>query len=295
MFGSSCGCAALCNLSDLRILFSTSASEPELGERGPTFGRPILVYFAVLLSLVAVVTGLNVFVDFFRLYLPVAIAVSMWIPAAAGLIAAKSSKISLGRKPPRIRFLALAIIGPLGVCGMIRGALWLSGLETMQINRTGLGVGSASQFLFGLLLSVLSAWGEEIGWRGFLSPLLARRLRFTALVWCSWLPWFLFYLWLFFLAGSFSKPAFGLQLLTVATLLFGLNVLLLWLRIRSSSLWPPVLFHSLHNFFVFNPVTLGLLHGPWLTGDLGLGLACGYLAICIGALWDGSRGRTGDW
>jgi uncharacterized protein len=282
----------LCNLSDLRILFSTSASEPELGERRPTVGRPALIYFAVLLLLMAAVTGLNFLVGFFKLYLPVALAVSMWIPGVAGLIAARSSKISsLSTKSPRIRFLALAVIGPLGVCGMIRGALWLSGLETMQIDLTELGVGSALQILFGLLLSVLSAWGEEIGWRGFLSPLLGRRLRFSALVWCSWLPWFLFYLWLMFLAGSYSKPAFGLQVLTVGSLLFGLNVLLLWLRMRSGSLWPPVLFHALHNFLVFNPVTLGLLHGPWLTGDLGLGLACGYLAICIGALWDGSRGR----
>jgi uncharacterized protein len=239
----------------------------------------------------AVVTGLNVFVDFFRLCLPVALAVSMWIPGVAGLIAARSTKIGLGTKPPGIRSLALAVIGPIGVCGMIRGALWLSGLETMQIDLTELGLGSALQFLFGLLLSVLGAWGEEIGWRGLLGPLLARRLRFTALVWCSWLPWFLFYLWLFFLAGSYSRPAFGLQVLTVGVLLFGLNVLLLWLRMRSGSLWPPVLFHALHNFLVFNPITLGLLHGSWLTGDLGLGLACGYLAICIGALWDGSRGR----
>jgi uncharacterized protein len=240
----------------------------------------------------AVVTGLDFFVGFFRWYLPVALALSMWIPGVAGLIAARSSKISLfGAKPPRIRFLALAVIGPLGVCGMIRGALWLSGLETLQIDLTELGVGSAWQFLFGFFLSVLGAWGEEIGWRGLLSPLLARRLRFTALVWCSWLLWFLFYLWLFFLAGSFSKSALGLQLLTVGALLFGLNVLLLWLRMRSGNLWPPVLFHSLHNFLVFNPITLGSLHRPWFTRDLGLGLACGYLAISIGALWDGNRGE----
>jgi uncharacterized protein len=240
----------------------------------------------------AVVTGLNVFAGFFRLNLPVALAASMWIPGAAGLIAARHSKISLDTKPPRIRFLALAVIGSLGVCGMIKGALWLSGRETLQIDLRELGFGSAWQFLFGFCLSVLSAWGEEIGWRGFLGPLLARRLRFTALVWCSWLPWVLFYLWLFFLADSFSKPAFGLQVLAVGSQLFGLNVLLLWLRMRSGSLWPPVLFHSLPNFGVVNPITLGLLHRPWLTGDLGLGLACGYLAICIGALWDGSRGRA---
>jgi len=115
-------------------------------------------------------------------------------------------------------------------------------------------------------------------------------------VWCSWLPWFLFYLWLFFLAGSYSKSVFGVQALTVGTLLFGLNVLLVWLRMRAGSLWPPVILHAVHNFLVFNPVALAQSHRPWLTGGLGLGIACGYLAICIGPLWDASReGRENEW
>jgi membrane protease YdiL (CAAX protease family) len=94
---------------------------------------------------------------------------------------------------------------------------------------------------------------------------------------------------LFFLAGSYSKPAFGVQVLTIGTLLFGLNVLLVWLRMRAGSLWPAVIVHAVHNFFVFNPVALAQSHRPWLTGGLGLGIACGYLAISIGPLWDASR------
>ena len=251
-----------------------------------------MAFFGLLLFLVAIFTGLNFFFGFFRFYLPVALVLSMWIPGIAGVFAARYSRIRLfGTGRPRIRFLALAVIGPLSVCGIVRGALWLSGLATLQNDSRETGIGSSSQFALGFLFSILGAFGEEIGWRGFLSPLLARRLSFTALVWCSWLPWFVFYLWLFFLAGSYSQSAFGLQVLTIGSLLFGLNVLLVWLRLRTGSLWPPVLFHSLHNLLVFNPVTLGLSHGPLLTGELGLGLACGYLAICIGPLWDGSRHR----
>jgi uncharacterized protein len=240
----------------------------------------------------SVLAGLNFGAALFRFYLPVALVVSMWIPGIAGLIAARYAQISVfGSKLPRIRFLALAVIAPVGVCGIIYGALWLSGLAIFQNDLKEIGVGSSSQFALGLLLSVLGAFGEEIGWRGFLAPLLARRLGFAALAWCTWLLWFLFYLWLFFLAGSYSKPPFTLQVLTIGTLLFGLNVLLVWLRMKTSSLWPPVLFHAVHNFLAFNPVTLAWSHQPWLTGKLGLALACGYLAICIGSLWDGSRER----
>jgi membrane protease YdiL (CAAX protease family) len=77
--------------------------------------------------------------------------------------------------------------------------------------------------------------------------------------------------------------------------MFGLNVLLVWLRMRTGNLWPPLLFHAVHNFLVFNPGALSQSHRPWLTGELGLGIACGYLAICIGSLLDGGRGRIGDW
>jgi uncharacterized protein len=240
----------------------------------------------------AAFTGLSFFAGFFRFDPAIALFVSMWIPGIAGIVAARYLKVRLlGTKRSQIRFLALAVIAPVGVCGIILGALWLSGLETLQIDLREIGVSSVSSLAFGFLFSVLGALGEELGWRGFLAPLLARRLGFTVLVWCSWLPWFLFYLWLFFLAGAYSQSVFGLQVLTIGTLLFGLNVLLVWLRMRTASLWPPLLFHAVHNFLVFNPVMLTQSHRPWLTGDWGLVIACGYLAICLGSLWDGSRAR----
>jgi membrane protease YdiL (CAAX protease family) len=258
-----------------------------------------VIFFAVLLLAMAALTGLSVFTGFLRFYPAVALFVAMWIPGIAGIFAARYSKVRLlGSKRAPIRFLALAVITPVGVCGVILGALWLSGSETLQFDLREIGLGSISLLALGFLFSFLGALGEEIGWRGFLTPLLARRLGFTVLVWCSWLPWFLFYLWLFFLAGSYSKPAVGVQVLTVGTLLFGLDVLLVWLRMRAGSLWPPVILHAVHNFLVFNPVALAQSHRPWLTGGLGLGIACGYLAICIGPLWDASRenGKViGDW
>jgi uncharacterized protein len=282
------------NLSNLRIL--TSASESELNRIGSKAGWSALIFFAVLLLSMAALTGLNFFTGLSRLYPPAAVSVAMWSPGVAGLVAARYAKVRLrGTKRPGLRFLALAVIAPVGVCGIILGALWLSGLETLQIDLREIGVGSIASLLLGVLFSVLGALGEEIGWRGYLTPLLAGWLRFTALVWCSWLPWFLFYLWLFFLAGSYSQSAFGLQVMTLATLLFALNVLLVWLRMRTGNLWPPLLFHAIHNFLVFNPVALTRSHQPWLTGELGLGIACGYLAICLGAFWDGSQRRNRDW
>lgn len=272
---------------NLRNLHTITSSERDFNDERSAPRWTGLAFFGLLCLLVAALTALNFFLGAFRFYLPGALVVSMWIPGVAGLIAARYAQISVfGSRLPRIRFLALAVIAPVGVCGIIHGALWLSGLAIFQ---NGLKDLVGSQLALGILFSVFGAIGEEIGWRGFLAPLFARRFGFAALVWFTWLPWFLFYLWMFFLAGSFSKPAFTLQVLTIGTLLFGLNVLLVWLRLKTGSLLPPVLFHTLHNFLAFNPVTLASSHRPWLTGELGLALACGYLAICIGSLWDGSR------
>jgi uncharacterized protein len=275
------------NLGNLQTITS---SEAGLSETKSGVGWRAFAFFLLLALLMAALSGFNLFASIFRICLPAALVLSMWIPGMAGLIAARYAKISIfGSRLPRIRFLALAVIAPVGVCGIVYGALWFSGLAILQNDLHD--VGSSWQFALGFLLAVVGALGEEIGWRGFLAPLLARRLGFAAVVWCGWLPWFLFYLWLFFLAGSYSKTAFELQIATIGTLLFGLTVLLVWLRLKTGSLWPPVLFHAMHNVLAFNPVTLASSHRPWLTGKFGLALACGYLAICVGSLWDGSRER----
>src|SRR5258708_12366165 len=96
----------------------------------------------------------------------------MWIPGIAGLIAARYAQISVfGLKLPRIRFLALAVIAPVGVCGIIHAALWLSGLAIFQNDLKEIGVGSSSQFALGLGFSFLGAFAEQIGWPRFLAPI----------------------------------------------------------------------------------------------------------------------------
>lgn len=253
---------------------------------------PALFFFGVLLLSGAFLTGLDLFLPVFKLHTSLAITISMWVPGVAGIVTARHYRVSLfGPKRSQIRFLVLAAVCPISVCGIVRGALWLSGLSVMQNDLSQMGLAAGAPLTLSFLLCFAGALGEEIGWRGLLVPLLARRLDFTGLVWCSWLVWFLFYLWLFFVAGAYSKTGFGLQLGAIGSLLFGLNVLLIWLRMKSGSLWPAVIFHAIHNLLAFDPVALGSAKTPWLTGELGLGLACGYLAICFGALWDGSQKR----
>ena len=112
---------------------------------------------------------------------------------------------------------------------------------------------------FGLVISCLSALGEEIGWRGFLVPELAKNFSFTKTALISGGIWALWHypLILFANYNNSSAPAwFGLFCFTVMVL--GISFAFAWLRLKSGSLWTGVIFHASHNLFIqnfFTPLT----------------------------------------
>ncbi|HWJ52057.1 MAG TPA: CPBP family intramembrane glutamic endopeptidase, partial [Propionibacteriaceae bacterium] len=90
------------------------------------------------------------------------------------------------------------------------------------------------------LLLCIFALGEEIGWRGFLWPLMRRRLSFLASTAIMSVVWWIYHAGLIF-AGWFGFvggiPAFTVGLLGFV-LFFGV------LTERSRSVWPSVLAHG---------------------------------------------------
>jgi membrane protease YdiL (CAAX protease family) len=96
------------------------------------------------------------------------------------------------------------------------------------------------------LLGCISALGEEIGWRGFHSPLMRRRLTFvasTALmsgIWWIYHAGLIFAGWYGFIGGI---PAFTMGLL-------GFVLFVGVLTERSRSVWPSVLAHGFWNGLV---------------------------------------------
>ena len=116
-------------------------------------------------------------------------------------------------------------------------------------------------------LALASALGEGIGWSGFLAPRLAARYGFTkaalitGAIWASWhFPILLFsdYFGNASLPAWFALPCFVIQVL-------GLSVIMLWLRLRSGSLWTGALISASVN--VFNGLAFAPLTAPrgWIT------------------------------
>jgi membrane protease YdiL (CAAX protease family) len=124
--------------------------------------------------------------------------------------------------------------------------------------------------------SCATALGEEIGWRGFLVPQLAKVTSFTnvsllsGLVWSAW-----HYPILLFADYNSGTPAwFGLTCFTV--MVVGISFVFAWMRLKSGSLWTGMFLHASHNLWIqgiFDPLTTDTGKTRFVIGEFGIGLA----------------------
>ena len=201
-----------------------------------------------------------------------------WCVAAGALLACALLRIDMGtlgwRWPPW-RWQMLGYATPLLFCLIGYAAVWATGLggfpngKTVESLKASIGIPSLSTSQVILLWTFLSltagtvrgtvgALGEQIGWSGFLSPRLAERYGFTRAAFVTGAIWVVWHLPILFFANFdtaspvwFSLPCFVIELL-------GMSVIILWLRLRTGSVWPGALAHASFNLWnqeVFAPLT----------------------------------------
>lgn len=198
-------------------------------------------------------------------------AILMWCPAVAALWVRKTyyrGEKLLGWNPCGFSFLLTAVVLPVLYLGASYGIYWLvsgaSRLGTLNpvaaavsVYTTHPGAGVIVVLIL-IVSSIFTAAGEEIGWRGFLLPQLAKLRGETAAVVITGLIWGIWHMPIMiaglYLPGTplwFKLPMFVLQTVSMTAIL-GI------LRFRSGSVWPAVLLHASHNFFdqiIFQPLT----------------------------------------
>ena len=208
---------------------------------------------------------------------------------------------SLGWKWGQTRYQVLSYLIPLGYSTFTYSIAWLTGVAALNPIQTvdafsrffGLGplsrpFGTGLYFLvvatIGVIQNCATTLGEEIGWRGFLVPELAKRFSFTATavlsgaIWAVWhAPIIVF--------GGYNVGTGWYGLAVVSANMIGLCFVLTWLRLKSGSLWTGVILHASSNHFIqqfFDPMTLYNGRTKYILGEFGIGLT---LAVAVLAVY----------
>lgn len=223
----------------------------------------------------------------------------MWCPGIAAILTQllfTRNLRNLGWSIPSSKYLLMAYVVPLIYTAIVYGFGWLTGIapfnpeDFLELITPAYPMLQGQPTYITVIIGVLivstyelikngfsRTLGEEIGWRGLLVPELAKRYSFTAtslitgVIWAIWhYPVFLF--------GDYNNAGaplwFGLMCFTV--LVIGISFAFTWLRLKSGSVWPPMLLHASHNTFiqaVFTPLTGKTALTPYVIDEFGIGLA----------------------
>jgi uncharacterized protein len=239
---------------------------------------------------------------------PAVIATLMWTPALASLVARLVLREPIrdvsfrwgGRAGTWAVFEALAF--PLVVGAIAYGIAWASGLAAWsppRLDRIGPHVeGRFARFLvltvtnllIGPVIGSLFAAGEEIGWRGYLlTRLIAGRLPRPVLL--SGIIWWLFHVPLIVLGWYPVGPAPRLGVFVFGATVIAFAYFLAALRLRSGSIWPPVVAHATWNAIIQDVFEVSTPTRTIWTGEAGLlvAITTAVLVVCIASV---SSGRT---
>lgn len=210
---------------------------------------------------------------------------TMWCPGVAAILTrliTQGNLKGMGWKPRTLPLLGLAYILPVLYAAPVYLATWGLGFGGFDLSKWQLepGMSPAMGLLIlasmGAVTGLMSATGEEIGWRGLLVPELAKIATFRTTALVSGVIWASFH---FPLIIGANYRAAGTPLLynmaCFTLMIVALSVILAWVTIRSGSLWPAALMHATHNLFiqaVFDRATVNNATTPWIIGEFGFGL-----------------------
>jgi membrane protease YdiL (CAAX protease family) len=261
------------------------------------------LYLGLTLAFSAVVWTLIIWSGHLSMGFGVVGPALMWCPAMAVMVTCRllgRGFRSLAWHWPNGRYLAVAYFVPIGYTSVAYGAVWggraggwNSEFVTLVVKNLELNGfpawASFALYIFlmatgGVIQNVSMTLGEEIGWRGFLVPELMKQVSFTraglfsGLIWAAWhSPLLLF---ADYHTGTNRWYALSCSSITCVSVGF----ILMWLTLKSGSLWPAALLHACHNVFVpiiFDNLIRNTGTTFWYTTEFGVSLAASSAAFAL--------------
>jgi uncharacterized protein len=226
----------------------------------------------------------------------------MWVPGIAALITRlalregfKDVSFRLGGMDG-LKAIGVALLFPVLVCGIAYGIAWATGLATLADARGGIFAGITDPITNPLLrlvarqglalipaslIGLVTAMGEELGWRGYmLSRLVAAKVPLPLVV--SGLIWTLWHIAVI-LSGQYPDmgPNRLISAFNVGVTFVSISILWGTLRLKTGSFWPAALGHSSWNnaTALFTSFSLGGA-GLWLS-ESGFLVAAVTLALSL--------------
>ena len=231
--------------------------------------KALIVFFAIVILLSTVTETLICRGGPEWLYL-----ILMWIPALAATVAncisfrENGEPFSLkklfakgGFRKCRLRYVLLGCLLPLVYLLVPYMVYWRLYPENFAYHGDPLVLvlkDILPVLVIGILISLMSALGEEIGWRGFMVPALHERLGLNKTLLISSLFWCCWHLPLLIGGGYMAGTPLWYQLPAFVLCIFPVGVMAGLLTLESGSVWPAAFLHAAHNNYdqsVFQVIT----------------------------------------
>jgi len=257
--------------------------------------RATCLYLQLTLAFSAVVWTLIIWSGHLYMGFGLMVPAIMWCPALAAVMACRllgRELRSLAWRWPNNRYIAAAYFVPLAYASVACGAVWALRLgswnsEFVSIVAQDFGLrglppwGSLTLYIIsmataGMILNLSTTLGEELGWRGFLVPELAKQMSFARLSLLSGIVWAAWHTPLLLLADYNAGTNRWYALCCSSVVVVSAGLILAWLRLKSDSVWPAAVFHASHNLFVpgvFNNLISNSGSALWCTTEFGAALA----------------------
>jgi membrane protease YdiL (CAAX protease family) len=224
----------------------------------------------------------------------------MWSPATAALITCSLTGRGLRAiawRLPKGRYIAFGFFVPIAYAAVAYGAVWALGLggwnsEYLRgiTQQRGLPAWTALPFLIavqigvGMTFGLFAALGEEIGWRGFLVPELAKQMSFAKLCLLSGIIWAAWHSPLLLFANYNAGTNRWYALACFTLMVVSISFVFAWVRLKSGSVWPAAVLHASHNLFiqgVFDRVMRDTGRTRWYTTEFGIAVALSAAAFAL--------------
>ena len=238
----------------------------------------------------------------FRLSSATPLMLSVGLAAILTCLITRTSLRGLGWHWGSWKFQGLSYFLPLGYATVAYGLIWATGVggwydsafvleqkESYNLGTWSNAAVIAFHFLMTATVSFVlllpSVLGEELGWRGLLVPELSKLMPFTSVALVSGLLWAVWH-WPLMFMGLYGNEAtpFIYQLVCFTLCIMSMSVIMTYIRLKTDSLWPAVVFHMSHNVFLqkfFGPITSEKANSAWFIDEFGAVVPAVLLVLAI--------------